>query len=119
MTTPDYPELRRETNRLAGRLREAAPATKEFGRLHQAAVADGALPTATKEMIALAIAVATHCDPCIAFHVHDALRAGASREEIAEAIAVAVSMGGGPAMLYGSRALLAVDQHLGNVPQQG
>ncbi len=81
-----------------------------FGQLHRAALEDGALSAATKELIALAIGICGHCDGCIAYHVHDAMRAGASRAEIEEAIAVAILMGGGTAAVYGSDALMALDQ---------
>jgi len=112
----DYPARYRELQRLVGRLQEATPGTaRGFAALHRAAVEDGALPTATKELIALAVSVATHCEPCLAYHVHDALRAGATREQLAEAVGVAVMMGGGPALMYAAEALLAVDQYLGTV----
>lgn len=54
------------------------------------------------------------CDGCVAYHVHDALEAGASRDEIVEVIGVAVLMGGGPAVVYGSEALEAVEQFQGS-----
>ena len=73
-------------------------------------MSDGALPPKIKELMALAIAVAIHCEGCIAYHVHDALYAGATREEIVETIGVAVMMGGGPAAVYGAEALEAVAQ---------
>jgi AhpD family alkylhydroperoxidase len=93
------------------RLREAQPGVMSgFGELHREAVGDGALPAGMKELIALAIAITSHCDGCVAFHVHDALRAGASRDEVADAIGVAILMGGGPAAVYGSDALDALDQ---------
>lgn len=97
-------------------LNVAMPSTMAgFGSLHRAAMADGALPSATKELIALAIGITSHCDGCIAFHVHDALKAGADREEIIEAISVAVMMGGGPAAVYGSDALTALAQFEGDM----
>ena len=61
-------------------------------------------------LIALGIAIAVRCDGCIAFHVHDAIRAGASNEEMAETIGVAILMGGGPAVMYGCDALEAMKQ---------
>lgn len=92
-------------------LGEAAPgAMSAFGELHEGAVAEGALDSRMKELIALGIAVTVRCDGCIAYHVHDALEAGASREEIAETIGVAVLMGGGPSVVYGAQALEAVEQ---------
>lgn len=54
------------------------------------------------------------CDGCIAFHVHDAVKAGASRKEIVETIGVAVLMGGGPSVMYGCEALAALDQFAGS-----
>ena len=60
--------------------------------------------------MALAIAIAIRCEGCIAYHVHDAIAAGATREEIAETIGVAVMMGGGPAAVYGAEALEAAGQ---------
>ena len=67
-----------------------------FGGLHQAAGHDGALDTKTKELIALAISVVVRCEGCIAFHVNDAIKAGASREEIMDALGVAILMGWRP-----------------------
>jgi AhpD family alkylhydroperoxidase len=81
-----------------------------FGTLHSSAVAKGALDSKSKELIALGIAIAVHCDGCIAFHVHDALKAGASRQETVEAIGVAILMGGGPSMVYGCEALEALNE---------
>jgi AhpD family alkylhydroperoxidase len=81
-----------------------------FGELHAAAVSKGALDTKTKELIALSIGISVRCNGCIAFHVHDALKAGANRQEILETIGVAILMGGGPSMVYGCEALEALDQ---------
>ena len=86
-------------------LRSATPDVwAGFGQLHQAAVADGALPARTKELIALAIAVVKQCDGCIAYHATAAARRGASPEEVAEALGVALLMDGGTASVYGPRA---------------
>jgi AhpD family alkylhydroperoxidase len=86
-------------------LRKAIPdAYQGFGELHRAAFADGALPTAIKELIAVAIAVTDGCDGCIASHAQAAVRAGATRQQAAEAIGVTFLMKGGPATIYGPRA---------------
>jgi AhpD family alkylhydroperoxidase len=78
-------------------LRHAIPDVyKGFGELHKAAFASGALDAKTKELIALAIAVIERCDGCIASHAEGAFRAGATREEAAEAIGVTFLMNGGP-----------------------
>jgi len=81
-----------------------------FAALHKSATADGALTKSTKELIALGIAISVRCDGCIAFHVHDAVKAGCTREEIMEAVGVAVMMGGGPAVVYGCEAMEALNQ---------
>ncbi len=81
-----------------------------FGQLHKESMTDGALSAKFKELMALAIAITVRCDGCIAYHVHDALRSGATRPEIAEAIGVAILMGGGPSAIYGSEALMALEQ---------
>ena len=89
-------------------LRHAIPDVyKGFGELHRAAFAPGVLETKTKELIALAIAVIERCDGCIAAHAEGAVRAGATRQEAAEAIGVAMLMNGGPATIYGPRAYAA------------
>jgi AhpD family alkylhydroperoxidase len=83
---------------------------KGFGALHDAALAEGALDTRTKELIALAIAVSSECDGCIAAHAHAAARHGATPEEAAEAIGVTILMNGGPATIYGPRAYAAFSE---------
>lgn len=65
-----------------------------------------------KELIALAIAVAEECDGCIASHARGAARAGATRQEVAEAIGVTILMTGGPATVYGPRAFAAFEDFL-------
>ena len=94
-----------ELSPLHRELRRAIPDVyKGFGEMHHAAVAPGALDTRTKELIALAIGVVEGCDGCIASHAQAASRAGATREEAAEAIGVTFLMKGGPATIYGPRA---------------
>jgi len=86
-------------------LRDAIPEVwRGFGDLHRAAVGDGVLPARVKELIALTIAVVKQCDGCIAYHAKAAARRGATAEEVAEALGVALLMDGGPASVYGPRA---------------
>ena len=109
----DFPALREDVLRRMGDLSQAIPDTmKGFMAMHDAAVKDGVLSAKVKELISLGIAIAVHCEGCIAAHVYDALKHGATREEIAETVGVAVLMGGGPATVYGSLALRAADQFL-------
>jgi len=75
-----------------------------FGELSKAAFAPGALDVKFKELIALTIGVVHGCDGCIASHAQSAVRAGATKEEAAEAIGVSILMMGGPATIYGARA---------------
>ena len=106
-----YPEFYKEVQKLMGQYGKENPdAMAGFIRLHKAGSTDGALTAKMKELIALSIGIVVRCDGCIAFHVHDALKAGASHEEIVDAIGVAILMGGGPAVVYGSQALEALKQ---------
>ena len=110
-STASYPDQLAHLQNQMGALSEVAPGTMAgFGAMHKAAVSNGALDTKTKELIALAIAVSARCDGCIAFHTHDVLEAGATPEEIADALGVAVLMGGGPAVIYATHVLDAVKQ---------
>lgn len=100
-------ELRRPTRAL----RQAIPGVYDgYRELHNAALADGALDGKTKELIALAIAVAQECDGCIAAHSHAAVLKGATPQEAAEAIGVTFLMNGGPATVYGARAYEAFQE---------
>jgi AhpD family alkylhydroperoxidase len=107
----DFPQLAKDLSEAITVMRPSIPGTMQaFSALAKAALADGALDTRTKELIAIAISIALRCDGCIAFHVKAARRAGASRDEMLETIAMAIYMGGGPSMVYGAEALQAFDQ---------
>jgi AhpD family alkylhydroperoxidase len=110
MAATDWSEFTDQTNARMAVLRKALPAVaKEFGGLAREAIAPGALDSKTKELIALAIGITARCDGCLAFHVKAAAKYGATREEIVDAIGVAIYMGGGPSMIYGAEALSAFD----------
>ena len=105
MATHQYGEVISDLVEPTASLRDATPEVwAGFGQLHKAAVADGALPAKVKELMALAIAVVKHCDGCIAYHAKAAARRGATPEEVAEALGVALLMDGGTASVYGPRA---------------
>lgn len=109
----DYSKNYNDLTKLMGELGAKIPSTmKGFNELHKSSIAKGALTTKTKELIALGIAIAVRCDGCIAFHVHDALKSGASSQDIMETIGVAVMMGGGPAVVYGCEAMEALNQFI-------
>ena len=83
-----------------------------FTALAQAATRDGALDKKTKELIALALGVAAHCDGCIGFHAEALVGLGASRAEVEEALGMAIYMGGGPSLMYAAEALSAYEEFL-------
>ncbi len=108
----DYITVAGEVATGARKLGEALPdSMAAFSQLGKATYAEGALSGKIKELIALAIGVTVRCDGCLGHHAKACLNHGASREEVAEAIGVAVHMGGGPSMVYGALALEAYDQH--------
>ncbi|WP_227519540.1 carboxymuconolactone decarboxylase family protein [Marinobacter sp. ANT_B65] len=116
----NFPAHYEELNAWMGKLGVAIPDVMEgFGALHKASIATGALDSKTKELISLGIAITVRCDGCISFHVHDALAAGATKEEIAETVAVAILMGGGPSMVYGIEAMQATEQFMEQSAQGG
>jgi AhpD family alkylhydroperoxidase len=109
--TKQYAEIIRDVDAYAVKLRELIPDTlAAFGSLSRAAQGRGALDHKTKELIALAIAVNGRCAACIGYHARGAVRAGVSRQELAEALGVAIQMGGGPSVNYAADALRAFDE---------
>ncbi len=108
MTTAHYNDLTRRITANLAPLRESVPQVmKGFTEMGRAAIADGALDARTKELIALAIGVAVHCDGCIGFHAKALVRLGATEGEVHEALGVAVYMGGGPSAMYAASAVEA------------
>lgn len=105
-------EVRRQLAEPARRLRENIPEViAGYAAMQRAVMVDGALPAKVKELIALAIAATRECDGCIAAHASGAARQGASEAEVAEAMGVAVLMNGGPATVWGPRALAAYREY--------
>lgn len=90
---------------------QAAPDTmRAFQSVMASATKAGELSSLVKELMALSIAIATRCDGCIVHHTEAAIRHGATRAQVVETVAVAIEMGGGPAIVYGGSALAAFDQ---------
>lgn len=107
----NWPEMAKELSGAIGQVRLGAPAMmKAFSAMAAAATGEGALDTRTKELIALAIAVAIRCDGCIAFHAKAAGETGATREELMETMGMALYMGAGPSLMYAAQAVEAFDQ---------
>jgi AhpD family alkylhydroperoxidase len=106
-----YHDLIQDLRQPTRDLRDAIPEVwAAFAEMHKHAVADGVLPSKIKELMALAIAVHAECDGCIAYHARAAALRGATVEEAAEALGVALLMGGGPASVYAPRALAAFQE---------
>jgi len=109
----DYVELRQTLEERLAQLGTEIPGPMTgFARLHKKAMEDGALSRKVKEMMALAISIVVGCEGCIAYHVHDAVEAGATRPELLEAVGVGLLMGGGPGSIYTAHALDAIEQFL-------
>ena len=107
----DWKQLIQELSASLRELRGGAPdVMKGFSAIAQGALKPNALDTKTKELIALAVCVAIRCDDCIAFHVKAAVEQGATREEVLEALGMAIYMGAGPSVMYASHAIDAFDQ---------
>jgi AhpD family alkylhydroperoxidase len=81
---------------------------KGYQTLSAANSANSHLGEKTRQLVSLAVAVTTRCDGCITFHTDAALKAGASKEEIAEALGVAMAMNAGAALIYSLRVMDAV-----------
>ena len=92
-------------------LNALAPETaKGFGALSKAVKDNGPLSVKEKEYIALGMSVVLRCEPCINFHVEALMKAGATREELGDVLAMAVQMGGGPGLMYAGHALACWDE---------
>jgi AhpD family alkylhydroperoxidase len=81
-----------------------------FGDLSKAVKDNGPLSAKEKEYIALGIAIAQRCEPCVNFHIEALMRTGATREELGDVLGMSIQMGGGPALMYAAHALAAWDE---------
>jgi len=107
----NFPDITRRISGDLRKLRQDIPDTmKAFAALAQAANRAGALDRKTKELIALAIGIATRCDGCIGFHTEALVKLGATRQEVEETLGMAVYMGGGPSLMYAADAISAYEQ---------
>lgn len=112
--TKNYRDIIQSISAGSRQLRKDIPETMQgFSALAQAAGKDGALDKKTKELIALAIAIATRCDGCIGFHMEALVRLKATKAEIEETLGMAIYMGGGPSLMYAADAMHAYEQFSG------
>ena len=96
--------------RLMGLFKAEKQTMMAFNGLTVAATRAGKISPAMKELTAVAIAVATGCEDCIIYHLAAAKKHGASREELAEMLAVSVEMAGGPGAVYAAKAITYFDE---------
>lgn len=109
--TTDYGRIAADVSKQTSVLKQDIPETMAgFYAMAGAACKEGALDARTKEIVALGIAVATRCDPCIAFHTRALVKMGVSKAEFEELLGVAVYMGGGPSLMYSAHAMEAFEQ---------
>lgn len=89
-----------------GAFAKASPALMQsFAAISRTATTAGQFSAAQKELVAVAIAVAKGCEDCILYHLDGARKHGADEAALVEALEIAVEMGGGPAVMYGAKAL--------------
>lgn len=99
---PHFHDSIKQLQKTNGEIRKLIPEVFDgFARTNHAAYADGALSGSTKQLMALAVAMAEGCGGCIASHARGAARKGATPQEVAETIGVAIQMKGGPGTVYG------------------
>lgn len=107
----NYKEITDTISTSLSKMRKEIPDVMNgFHALAQAATKDGALNKKTKELIALALGIASHCDGCIGFHTQSLIKLGVTREEFMETLSMAIYMGGGPSLMYAAEALKAFEE---------
>ncbi len=87
-----------------------------FLEMERATYADGALPRKAKELIAVGISVVINCESCMQWHIEQAAKTGATRQEVLEAVEVGIEMGGGSATVAARFALEVMDAVFGAAP---
>ena len=103
--------LPKATKELVDRRHALAPGVEDaFRAFSQAVFAEGALDARTKQLIAVAVAHVTQCPWCIEGHVKAARRAGASQEQVMEAIWVAAGMRAGASWTHAYKAISVMDE---------
>jgi len=106
----DWNGYRQQVLAGVGSVAKLSPETvKGYVALSAAGQKTGNLDAKTRELIALAVAVALRCDGCITVHADAARKLGASKEEIAEALGVSIAINAGAALVYSTRTLDAFD----------
>jgi AhpD family alkylhydroperoxidase len=108
----DWNEYRKQLAAGVKEIGQLSPDTlKGYIGLSSAAQKTDLLGAKVRELIALAVAVTARCDGCITVHTEAAIRRGATREEIAEALGVAIAVNAGAALVYSTRVMDAVREY--------
>jgi AhpD family alkylhydroperoxidase len=86
---------------------------RAFLDMESATYRDGALARKYKELVAVGISVVTDCESCMQWHIQQAAQAGATRQEVLEAVEVGMEMGGGRATVSARFALEVMESVFG------
>jgi AhpD family alkylhydroperoxidase len=102
----DWNQYREQLLKAIGDLARLSPQTvRGYRELRDAGTKTARVDAKTRELIALAVGVTRQCDGCITTHVHAARKQGATAEEIAEALGVAIAVNAGAALVYSARVM--------------
>ncbi len=102
----DWNEYQKQVVAGIGEMSKLSPDTVlGYGSLNKAGAKTGKLDAKTRELISLAVAVTRQCDGCITVHTDAAIKEGASREEIMEALGVAVAVNAGATLIFSARVM--------------
>jgi AhpD family alkylhydroperoxidase len=102
----DWTDYQKQVQARLAELGRSSPGTlRGYRELSNAGAAKDLLGAKTRELIALAVAVTRQCDGCIVVHTDAALKHGATRDEIAEALGVAVAVNAGAALIFSTRVM--------------
>lgn len=102
----DWNEYRGQVQAMVGEIAKTSPdIVRGYRTISEAANKTGKIDAKTRELIALAVAVTVRCDGCITIHTDAAIKHGATKEEIVEALGVAITVNAGAALVYSARTL--------------
>lgn len=104
----DFMKLTKERKEVLAK--DSAKVMGLFDQMRDSVCCEGTMSFKNKQLVAVGIAINTHCIQCISHHIKVAIEQGASREEIIEVIEIAILMGGGPSRNYGAIALEVFDE---------
>lgn len=111
MAAKSFTQITRDVSAALDALRAETPEVMSgFSQMAKGALKEGAISALHKELIALAIGVASRCDACIGFHIKALIRLGVTREQLMETLAICTYMGGGPTLMYAAEAVRAYEE---------